>query len=225
MSVPLAQRDAALRRFPLRRRDIHVSGGSLRFVAPQSSRALLGEGDCAARCARGVEAPFWADVWPASVCIARQLMRGPELHGAQVCDLGCGIGVAGTAAGVRGAEVRFADREADALAFARFNADLNGVVRHSEILFDWVDDQLPVPCDLLLMADLAYQYRNLPALLRQVRRVVGSGGSALFADPYRASANDLLARMESEFRLEISETSTGVARGRVAIRLAWITRS
>lgn len=223
MTVPKAQSDPYLRRFPLRRVAVQTAGATLRLLAPRSARALLAAGGSVARCASRGAMPHWADVWPASVAIARHLLRGPSLAGCHAVDLGCGVGLAGTAAGLRGARVSFADREVDALHFARFNAAHNGVAEHAAIRLDWARDPVPADCDLLLLADVAYEYRHLRSLLRQVRSVVGRGGRALCADPYRPSAHDLFAWLRREFAVELVDLRVHLDGAGVAVRLASIS--
>ncbi len=202
MTVPEAMRDQNLRRFPLRRHVIHGAGGPLSIVAPSSSEDLLRRGDLAERCERKAQPPYWADIWPASVGLARFIMRGPSLVQQRVVDLGCGIGVAGAAAARRGATVIFADREPDALHFARFNARKNGAREHQELRFDWDREYLPAGIDLLLLADVAYHPPSHPGLLRQVQAIIRSGGRVISADPFRKSTNDFINKLEGEHAVE-----------------------
>src|SRR5689334_14192318 len=116
MTVPEARLDPVLRRYPLRRHRLSVAGGALSIVAPDGGD-WLHTGGWSTRAQAGQEPPYWADVWPSSVAIARWLCRRRDLAGMRALDLGCGIGVPGTAAARQGAAVVFADREADALAF------------------------------------------------------------------------------------------------------------
>ena len=66
--------------------------------------------------------PYWAALWPSSVALARgvaeraQGEEGGDLRGKSVCDMGAGLGLAGIAAALCGAEsVAFYDREPLAL--------------------------------------------------------------------------------------------------------------
>lgn len=199
MTVPLAMQDARLRRYPLRRHVLHAAGGPLSIVAPHSSQELLRDEDRARRCARGAPMPYWADIWASSVGLARHLLRGPGLAGQRVVDLGCGIGVGGTAAGRHGAEVLFLDLDPDALPFAGFNAEQNGVARHEERVFDWNRESLPQGCDLLLLADVAYEPKNHPGLLRQVERALADDGRVLSVDPFRSAADRFVQSVHERF--------------------------
>src|SRR5688572_27193815 len=114
MALEAARGDPFLRKFELRRHKIPTAAGTLSIVCLKSIDALLDQ--------VGVEEfereghlPYWGDVWPVSVHIARTCSRGPSLAGRSVLDLGCGVGTAGVGAGKRGAAVTFADRDEHAL--------------------------------------------------------------------------------------------------------------
>ena len=58
----------------------------LSVVAPARADDLLA-GDAAVECMRRRQMPYWADIWPASVGLARALMRGEALAGKAVDQL------------------------------------------------------------------------------------------------------------------------------------------
>lgn len=70
------------------------------------------------------EPPYWAHLWPGSRCLAR-LMARTGCAGRRVIDIGCGLGLAGIVAGVRGAAVTLIDTARAGLQIARANAALN----------------------------------------------------------------------------------------------------
>src|SRR5258708_22387748 len=68
------------------------------------------------------EPPYWAHLWTGALTLARYLEERIECHDLQVLDLGCGLGLTGIVAGLKGGRVTFADKESDALGFAAANA-------------------------------------------------------------------------------------------------------
>lgn len=49
--------------------------------------------------------PYWCRPWPAAVALAKQLLLRPELvRGRRVCEVGAGLGIAGIAAAMAGAQ-------------------------------------------------------------------------------------------------------------------------
>ncbi len=213
MTIPDAMRESELRRFPLRRRDVEGAGGKLRIVAPKSSRDLLLLGWSQK------QLPHWADIWPASVAVARRLMRDRNVEGRTVVDLGCGVGVAGVAAGMCGARVRFLDRDPHALDFAKFNARSNGVADYEALVFDWTEATVPIG-DLLILADLAYEFRHVRPLLRQIESFVAGGGEAWLLDPDRPTGNDLFAALPDIGVTEVHPIETNWDGSKRAFRMA-----
>jgi predicted nicotinamide N-methyase len=213
VTVPEALADPRLRRYPLRRLRLPVAGGQLSIVTPDTA-AWRRRGGGVDRILRGEEPPYWADIWPASLVAARILCRHGRLGGLRVFDLGCGIGVAGSAAALCGAEVCFADREPDALAFALFNGEHNcrqgGSVRGHP--FDWSTDAPPPAMDLWLLCDLSYRPRYHDSLLRQLTGGLGHGALALHCDPMRVESESFLRRLAQSFAVH-TETVPLAAEG------------
>jgi predicted nicotinamide N-methyase len=176
---------------PLRTERIHAACGELRIRIPREVNDLLRRSPSLVAAAARREHPHWAVLWPASIALARHVARGPSLAEVEAVDLGCGAGLAGVAAGRRGARVCFADRAPEALALARVNAELNGLVGFEARVFDWSADALPAGCRLLLLADLCYNWRAVRPLLQLADEVHARGGTVLAADPFRPTANDL----------------------------------
>ncbi len=47
--------------------------------------------------------PYWCDVWPSAISMAEELLARPDLvQGKSVCEIGCGLGLAGLAAAMCG---------------------------------------------------------------------------------------------------------------------------
>lgn len=211
MGVPEALQDPNLRRFRLRRHRLSVAGGTLSVVAPARAEDLIDA---------GVDrVPYWAEIWHASLGIARHLMRGPSLQGCRALDLGCGIGLAGLGACRRGATVQFVDRDQDALRFACFNAADNGLGGYHATRLDWFEATLAGEYDLILLADVAYDERHFEPLLRHLRHCLRPGGAALLADPYRRVADAFVDMLCASFTSSTDHTATFFAGRRVALRL------
>lgn len=221
MSVPEAMQNRVLKRFPLRRRKIPVAGGAIDLVTPVSMDCLL-EGEWLHHYDRAGYLPYWADVWPASVGVARWLMRGPALAGRRVLDLGCGVGLAGVAAARRGARVTFADVDPHALEFARFNAEHNGADQPEILRLDWFTQTAPPGFDLVLLADVAYEKMHYEPLLRHIERCVAPGGRALLGDPFREAASGFLGQVKRRFATEEVATDAWYDERRIQMRLCWI---
>jgi predicted nicotinamide N-methyase len=220
MTVPQARLVPALARYELRRKKLPFAGRTLSLVVPASigeivERKPLVDPD---------RQPYWAEIWPASVAIARLLMRGRELTGTRVLDVGCGLGLGGVAAGVRGAHVTFADREPEALAFARFNAEHNGATAVATLVLDWTQRLPSGPFDLMLLADVTYSESNHNPLLRLIDYALAPGGVALAADPYRAGGDVFAATAAARFFCQEITTDCFYDGARLPVRVVVIAK-
>src|SRR5947199_9852180 len=70
--------------------------------------------------------PYWAELWPSSVALARAV-GARALRGARTLELGCGLGLVSTAAAQAGGRVLATDWSAEAVRFAVDNAARNRV--------------------------------------------------------------------------------------------------
>lgn len=225
MTVPEALADPRLRRFPLRRLRLPVAGGNLSLVVPDAA-AWRRRGGGIDQILAGDEPPYWAEVWPASIAVARLLSRSTLGPGSSVVDLGCGVGVAAAAAARRGASVRALDRDPHALAFADFNGRQNAVdgggVQCQR--FDWRQDRPPADAHLWLLCDVTYRAEHHAPLLRLLDAGLGSG-VAIHADPERAASESFLAACARRFAMHTQTVTTFAAGARVPIRLALVAHA
>ena len=130
--------------------------------------------------------PYWAELWPSGVALARAT-AGTVAPGERVVELGCGLGVASIAAELAGAEVLATDWAPEALEYTQANAARNGL-RIETALVSWTDpDELVArgPWDWVLAADVLYENRNVAPLAALLPRL---GTRALVADPGRPAA-------------------------------------
>jgi predicted nicotinamide N-methyase len=140
--------------------------------------------------------PYWAELWPSGVALARHV-AGLELEGLRVVELGCGLGLPALAAALRGGEVLATDWAEDAIGLLRQNAERNGVfLRVARVRWSEPEPLLrAAPWDLVLGADLLYESRNAEQLTTLLPRL---GGEILFAEPGRPYAKEFLERFGAE---------------------------
>jgi predicted nicotinamide N-methyase len=224
-TVPEAHNDPALRRYALRRLRLPIGASPLSVVIPDAS-AWIRRGTWAEATMRGSEPPYWVQVWPASVAIARWLWRRKDLAGLKVLDLGCGLGIPGIAAAALGADVTFADREADALAFATWNAARVGDPRRvSSHRLDWAATTVPGQFDVIVLADVTYRPLHHAGLRRQIAACLRPEGIVLHGDPHRPEANDFVRWLHGGFRTQESTRETAFLDRRARVRLCAASRS
>jgi predicted nicotinamide N-methyase len=153
------------------------------------------------------EIPYWAELWPSSIALAKHLLREKDLSDKKILELGCGTALPSIVAGHAGAEVVATDYFEDALAFASANAELNNVHNIRFQLADWrrFDGHLG-NFDLVVGADILYE-RKLHKYLEEVlAAAVSDDGRIVVADPCRPAAIDFMAHLEGTgWSIEMSE--------------------
>jgi predicted nicotinamide N-methyase len=177
---------------------VALAGRDLRLLGPRDTDALLDE-----------EAfeheeflPYWAELWPSGVALARVLARRP-LTGRRVLELGCGLGLPAIAAALGGGRVLATDWSPEAVAMTAANAERNGAALATAV-FRWDDppERLGPPWPLVLASDLLYEPRNVDLLLGLLPRVTAAGGEVWLADPGRSPAARFLDGASVEWRID-----------------------
>jgi predicted nicotinamide N-methyase len=176
---------------------VRLPGRMVRMLRPRDGDAILDELLAEENPDEG-RLPFWAQLWPAGVALARAIVTRP-LAGQRVLELGCGLGLVGVTAALAGARVLAVDRSPEATTFTAINAARNGVTLQTAVCaFDQPERMLrEAPWDLVLAADLLYEQRNVPVLLWLLPRLVGTTGEVWLADPGRPMLARFLASSEA----------------------------
>jgi predicted nicotinamide N-methyase len=172
--------------------DAEVLG--LRLLRPRDAEALISEEEFA----RDEFLPYWAELWPSSLELARAL---PEVSGLRVLELGCGLGVPSLVAAAAGAHVLGTDWSDEAIDLLRENAARNGLELEAEVV-DWREPEpllARAPFDLVLAADVLYERRYVDVLLALLPRLADD---VLLADPGRPFTKAFLAAAASEWEIE-----------------------
>jgi predicted nicotinamide N-methyase len=164
------------------------------LARPAAPYSLIDE----AEFARNERLPYWADLWPSAVALARKLEElGLYLSGRRTIELGCGIGLPSVVALAHGARVLATDHYAAALDFTRHNARRNTGYDLRTALLDWhASERHPGRFDLVLAADVLYERRNVEPLAYLIPELLEPGGEVLLADPRRSAAPEFVAALE-----------------------------
>jgi predicted nicotinamide N-methyase len=132
------------------------------------------------------EPPYWAHLWTGSRALARRLVAVPDLTRTRVVDIGCGVGLAGIAAAMRGAQVTLFDTAREAGCFARANAALNGCRVHV-LQTDVRHAGLRSQFEYCLAADVTYDPLLQQALAAFLARHLAVHGRAWCAESVRTA--------------------------------------
>ncbi|MCU0627059.1 MAG: methyltransferase domain-containing protein, partial [Gemmatimonadaceae bacterium] len=143
--------------------EVQVAAGEvLRITHPANADDLITEADYV----QDERLPYWADIWPSAVVLAR-FLRGLRGAGRTLLELGCGAGVVASAAARAGFAVTATDYYDDAPRFARVNAWHNAQVDIAAQHADWT--AWPVELtdfDLVVASDVLYEMRYADLVAR-----------------------------------------------------------
>jgi len=177
---------------------VALPGREVALLAPRDNEALLSE----EAFAHEEFLPYWAELWPSSMALARAVARRP-LTGRRVIELGCGLGLPAIVAALAGGRVLATDWSPDAVAMTARNAARNDAEVETAV-FRWDDppEALGPPWPLVLASDVLYEARNVPALLALLPRLTAAAGEVWLADPGRAPAARFLEGAAASWRID-----------------------
>ena len=139
------------------------------------------------------EPPYWAYLWSGARVLADVI---PPRAGT-VLELGCGLGLPGLVAALRGARVTFLDRVPAALAFVRASANANDVVDARFVVADATSAVVRARFDLVLVAELLYDRALFGPLASALAGSIAPGGRALLADAGRTDTQAFYPALEA----------------------------
>lgn len=162
---------------------IDVAGEWISVLKPRNSDDLITEADYV----RDERLPYWADVWPSSMILAKRLASEAG-EGRSLLELGCGLGIVSVAAMRAGFHVLATDYYQDALRFTRANALRNLQREPQTRMVDW----RALPSDLgtfdtIVAADVLYEMTYAELIADALAAGLAAGGVAIIADPGRVA--------------------------------------
>lgn len=182
-------------------REWTIEGQTLRMTLPAVPDALLEDPEVHAAFDRDEYMPYWAFLWPAALKMVATILKTPWPAGAEVLEIGAGIGIVGLAGLARGLKVTISDYEPKAVELALFNARRNGFTQAEGMVLDWrspPDRQFP----LLWGCELLYEDRHHEPLLQLTRKVLTLDGVAWFVDGGRMRA-ERFCKLVPDYGLEV----------------------
>jgi predicted nicotinamide N-methyase len=143
--------------------------------------------------------PYWADLWPSALALAEEVLLNPLVKpGTTVLEIGCGLGLPGIAAGMKGAKVKMTDYVHEPLDFAGMNWELNLPSKPDLDVLDWRAPDKSFAAELILASDIAYEKRSFEFLPHAFRTLLKPGGVILLSEPNRSLAIDFFRTLPSK---------------------------
>ena len=183
---------------------VSVGPRPLALLRPENAEELIDE----AAFAREEFLPYWAELWPSALALARALPELP-LAGRRVLELGCGLALPALAAAAAGARVLATDWSAEAIALLRVNARRNGIELETAVV-SWERPEGLLdraPWDLVVASDVLYERRHVPLLLALLHRL---GDDVLLADPGRPPEREFFEAAKRDWTIETTLDGSGV---------------
>jgi ETFB lysine methyltransferase len=180
------------RRFRTEVTPVEVCGRTLEILRPANPEELIDEEEFE----RDERLPYWADVWPSALVLARHIggMRG---GGRRLLELGCGSGLVAAAAAVAGFDVTATDYYEDALRFTEVNVATNAGVAPAARMVDWREmPQNLGRYDFVVASDVLYEREYGELLPRVIGRTLAPGGVGWLTDPGRVGVDNFLSTAE-----------------------------
>jgi predicted nicotinamide N-methyase len=181
-------------RHPTRIHIFQFGSQGIKITAPADPDALLDDPEAEKRYATDQSLPYWPVIWPSSLMLADQIFSfgipaDTDGQPRRVLELGCGLGIAGIAAGLIGCRVTFSDYDRDAILFADHNARSNGLQHYSTRMMDWrrPDNDL---FNWIIASDVLYERRLHEILINLMDQMLAPDGEVWMTDPQRTAAAD-----------------------------------
>ena len=170
--------------------------------------------------------PYWVYLWGSAIGLAQHIARlDNSLSGKKVLDIGCGFGLTGIVASQLGANVVFTDFEHDALLFAKYNAQQNGVESATFIQMDWNATCFQSIFDVILASDVIYEEQNWKPIIELLQKLLTKNGVAIFSEPNRNNAGGFFRSLrENGFIFEKTTCNILVDQKTTAINIYTIKR-
>jgi predicted nicotinamide N-methyase len=169
---------------------VRVGDVELALLRPRDPEALIDE----AAFAQDEFLPYWAELWPSALALARALPV--EVEGLTVVEVGCGLGIPALVAAAYGAQVTAIDWAPEATELLQTNAARNGLGLNA-VVADW--RSFDGSFDLAIAADVLYERRNVEPLLELFQKLAPT---VLLAEPGRPAGLEFLNRAEAFWQIE-----------------------
>ncbi len=170
---------------------LRIAGREFKLNLPRQPERIIGAVAQLADADRSQTDPYWGILWPSCSVMAELLLNTEWPPGLRVLELGCGSGLLGIAALMKGMQVTFSDIVPDAVALAVENARLNGFLKTPGLIFDWRQPSALI-FDLILANDVLYAPELHGSLLSTIEMMLAPGGQCWIGDPGRTAAKDFI---------------------------------
>lgn len=151
--------------------------------------------------------PLWAKVWEASWVLADFIASLPADPGKRFIEIGCGLGLVGVVAASFGHNVVMTEHNAEALKFARANAELNHCSDVEILDLDWNSPSLYGRFDYIVGSEVVYHEKDFEPLRNLFERLLKPEGEVILCEGVRRTSLDFFKEMQRHFDLKAQQKS------------------
>lgn len=158
---------------------------------------LTGETDDSNRTVNHTNWPLFGLLWPVGIVMA-ELMDEMDLSGLRICEVGCGLALAGIVAHSKGADVIATDFNPHAKEFLDHNIELNHLPPMRYVEANWCERYPDLGAfDLIIGSDVLYD-RDHPKLLADfIAKHLKPRSRVIVTDPGRQNYRQFTKEMAS----------------------------
>ena len=165
----------------------------------------------------GSNFPFWAELWPSALALARYIWDNMDFQGERVLELGCGLGLVGIVARKKQAKVLMTDYNDDALMFAKHNAIKNECGDIQFRSMDWQHPNLDnQKFKYILASDVIYEEQNWLPIVNIFDAHLDEHGEIMLSEPNRPNAQGFFEILRRQGFSFIQTPKTVSLNGRVS---------
>ncbi|MCP4683087.1 MAG: methyltransferase domain-containing protein [Desulfobacterales bacterium] len=180
-------------------RELKIRERNFNFLVPKSLDKFVDPDDVFH------DFPLWSKIWEASMILADHLAGiavAPEKH---YLEIGSGLGLVGIVASSFGHQVTMTEYNADAINFARANAQLNLAPEDSNLNImkvDWNRPQLDGLFDCIIGSEVIYNEKDYQSILKLFKTCLKPGGEIILVEGVRKTSMDFFKQMGRFFDIK-----------------------
>lgn len=177
-------------------KDLRISSQRFQFFVPQSIDPFVDPKDILS------DFPLWAKIWEAAIVLADHLAAMSPDPEKRFLDIGGGMGLVAIVAACFGHRLTMMEYNADAVRFARANAEANPCTGRGEITIaqlDWRQPALKQAFDYIVGSEVVYNEQDYDPLLRLFTTCLRPGGTIILAERLRKTSIEFFRQMSARF--------------------------
>lgn len=184
-------------------REVALGGAKYTLLVPAAPDDVLYHLEAHPEEAKAIgDDPYWAQLWPTSLHLAESVLAADWPAGATAIELGCGVGVAGLAALIKGLHVTFSDYNPIAVDLAVENARRCGFTNVAGLALDW-RNPLARKFDVILASDVIYDRQLHVPLMNTLEALAHEQSVVWIGDGGRSATEDFFYRASDRWPIEL----------------------